>query len=371
LSARPATEEALYPQKPPRIATLDAARALGVVAMVFGHTMDAVVSWKVRALPAMVTYWQARGLTAPLFMLVSGWAVTVAISRAGGRGLAVPRARLGRVLLLLAIGYTLRWPGWGVERLAQRDLDVWAHLLAFDTLHTIAVSLLAAALVLALPWTRREKVLAFVALGLGCVALGMSAPAPLVPRAADVARTLPGMALAQAAGGTSPFPLFPWAAYFFAGAVIGLVSRGSGRRRALGLALAGAVLLAPTWWAGTADLPACDPRLIAFRIGAVLLLLAALSLVPAAAAARLAPLGRASLGVYAIHVAVVYGWSTHDGLATRLGPTRSFAEAAILAGLVLVASFALHRALSGAGRSAAGWARRLRERLAGGALAEP
>lgn len=370
MSALSVSEDELSPPKPPRIPTLDAARALGVLAMVFGHTMDAVLSHPVRALPAMVTYWQARGLTAPLFMLVSGWAVTVAISRASERGMAIPRARLGRVLLLLAIGYALRWPGWGFERLAQRDQDVWAHLLAFDALHTIALSLLAAALVLALPWTRREKVLAFVALAVLSVALGMRAPAPLVPAAADLAATLPGLAAVQALGGSSPFPLFPWATYFFTGAVIGLVSRGSGARRALALAAAGVALLAGTFWAGTADLPPADPRLVAFRIGAVLLVLAALSLVPARAAARLAPLGRASLGVYAIHVAVVYGWSTFDGLAWRIGPTRSFPSAVLIATLVLCASYGLHLAVTGAVRSGAAALRRVRDWLAGGALAD-
>ncbi len=371
LAASPVIEDDRFPPKPPRIATLDAARALGVLAMVFGHTMDAVLSHEVRALPAMVTYWQARGLTAPLFMLVSGWAVTVAIARAGGRGLAIPRARLGRVLLLLAIGYGLRWPGWAGDRLAQRDLDVWAHLLAFDALHTIALSLLAAALVLALPWTRREKVLAFVALAVLSIGLGMRAPAPLVPAASELATTLPGLALVQALGGSSPFPFFPWATYFFAGAVIGLVSRGSGRRRALGLAAAGVALLLGTFWAGTADLPPADPRLVAFRIGAVLLVLSALSLVPARLATRLAPLGRASLGVYAIHVAVVYGWSTFDGLAWRIGPTRSFPSAVLVAALVLGASYALHLAVTGAVRSGAAGLRRLRERLSGDVLAEP
>ena len=371
MSAASFSEDDVAPPKPPRIATLDAARALGVLAMVFGHTMDAVLSHEVRALPAMVTYWQARGLTAPLFMLVSGWAVAVAISRGSARGLAIPRARLGRVLLLLAVGYALRWPGWGVARLGQRDLEVWAHLLAFDALHTIALSLLGAALVLALPWTRREKVLAFVALAVLSIALGMRAPAPLLPAPAELARTLPGLAVAQALGGSSPFPLFPWATYFFTGAVIGLVSRGSGARRALGLAAVGVVLLAGTFWAGTADLPPADPRLVAFRIGAVLLVLAALSLVPARVATRLAPLGRASLGVYAIHVAVVYGWSTFDGLAWRLGPTRSFPSAVLVATLVLGASYGLHLAVTGAVRSGAMALRRMRDRLAGDVLAEP
>lgn len=354
-----------------RIAALDAARAVGVLAMVFGHTMDAVLSPEVRALPAMVTYWKARGLTAPLFMMVSGWAVTVAISRSSARGLDVPRRRIGRVLLLLAIGYGLRWPGWAFERLIQRDWEIWAHFLAFDALHTIALALLATAAVLGLPWSTREKAGAFAALALLAVALGMADPAPLLPAVAQLPGTVPGLALAQAAGGTSPFPLFPWTAYFFGGALVGLLSRGSGVRRALGLAGAGAALLAVSAWVGVGELPPGHPALVAFRSGAVLVILAALTLVPAAAATRLAPLGRASLGVYAFHVAVVYGWSTFHGLAWRIGPTRSFWQAAGVALIVLGVSYGLHRLtlLARQGGSAAlRWAR---ERLSGGALAEP
>ena len=47
--------------------------------------------------------------------------MTVAIGRSGKTGLAVPGGRLPRVLLLLAIGYALRWPGWGTELLRAGD----------------------------------------------------------------------------------------------------------------------------------------------------------------------------------------------------------------------------------------------------------
>ena len=48
------------------------------------------------------------------------------------------RGRLPRVLLLLAVGYALRWPGWGLDALLAGDPAVWSHLLAFDALHTAA-----------------------------------------------------------------------------------------------------------------------------------------------------------------------------------------------------------------------------------------
>jgi uncharacterized membrane protein len=345
----------------PRIVALDAARALGVVAMVLGHTLDAVLAPEVRLTPAVALYWKARGLTAPLFLVVAGWAVTVAIRRGRARGIDVPLGRLPRVLLLLGVGYGLRWPGWGLDRLRAGDPSVWAHLLAFDALHTIAVAILVTSAVLALRWSDREKALALAALGVGAVALGLLPPAPLVPDAAALPSG-PALALAQAARGSSPFPLFPWSAYFLAGAVLGLAAGDASARRAAWMAAAGAAAVAATIWTGVGTMPPGDPRLVVFRIGAVLLVLAALSRVPAALAARAAPLGRASLAVYAIHVPLVYGWSTLDGLAARVGPTLTVGRGLALAAGVLAASVALAAAVRAARGELAALARRLWER---------
>jgi uncharacterized membrane protein len=335
------------PRSPPpapqraRIPALDAARALAVVAMVLGHTLDALLAPSVRAEPLVAAYWMARGFTAPLFMLVSGWAVTVAIARSGARGLEVPRSRLPRVLLLLSLGYALRWPGWGVPLLLQGDGTVWAHFLAFDALHAIAVALLVTSLVLALGWSDRRKALLLAGLAVIAVALGR---APLGPDAATLGPSI-RLALAQAAGGTSAFPLFPWIGYSFVGAILGLLAgRGEGRRAAL-IGAVGIALVAVGAGSGAA-LPLGDPRLFALRTGVVLVLLAALSTLPAALSARVRPVGRASLALYVIHLPLVYGWSTHLGLLQRVGPRLSFG-AALAAGLaVLVAGFVLRAALA-------------------------
>lgn len=237
--------------------------------MVTGHTLDAVLSKQARLSPGMVAYWHARGLTAPLFMLVSGWAVTLAISRSGDQGIAIPRGRLKRVLLLLAIGYALRWPGWGLDRFLAGDRDVWAHFLAFDALHTIALSLLATSLVLALPIGRLGRSAALAALALSAVRFGQSATLPggAPATAGGLPQSLPLMALAQALHGTSPFPVLPWSAYFFAGTLVGLLAP-QDWRGAAAMALAGATLVAVTVpFPGLGEREAGDPVLIAFRIG--------------------------------------------------------------------------------------------------------
>ncbi len=344
-----------------RIAALDAARAFGVVAMVVGHTLDAVLAPELRESTLLATYWKARGLTAPIFFVTAGWAATVAIRRSGREGLAVVRGRLPRILILLAIGYTLRWPGWATELLRAGDRATWAHFLAFDALHAIALSLFVAALVLALPWTVREKALAFALLSVLAVALGMGAPLPFENAALPAAPA--AIALAQVGGGTSTFPLFPWAAYFFAGTLVGLAEGHDTRQRATWMAIAGGALVLATSWTGVGAMPSAHPALVVFRIGAVLIVLSALSAIPAAAAARLAPLGRASLGVYAVHVAIVYGWSTHEGLLARVGPTLPLGRALLAVAWVLAASLAATIGIRGATSAAWAVARARRERV--------
>jgi uncharacterized membrane protein len=276
----------------------------------------------------------------------------VAIQRAARRrglsGLAIVRERLPRVVLLLAVGAALRWPGWAAGGLAAGDLDAWAHLLGFDALHVIGLALLGAALVFALGRPPREEALLFGLLVTLAVALGMRDPG----RPA----TLAGVAWEQALGGTSPFPLVPWAAYFFAGCLLGGAARDGSARAAGAMAGLGAALFLATFWQGVGTAPPGEPALIAYRIGLVLLLLAALSRLPARAGAAAAPLGRHSLAIYALHVPVVYGWSTTPGLAWRVGPVLTVAEALGVAVLVLAAS-ALAAGLLGWLRRAGGrWA---------------
>ncbi|HSM91395.1 MAG TPA: heparan-alpha-glucosaminide N-acetyltransferase domain-containing protein [Anaeromyxobacteraceae bacterium] len=325
-----------------RIPALDAARALGVAAMVAGHTLDALLAPALRAHPAVVAYWKARGFTAPVFIAVAGWAVSAAIQRSGARGWAIPASRARRAALLVAIGTLLYWPGWGLDALLHGDAGVFAHLVSFGVLHTIGLSILATALLFAALPGRRERLLALAASALLAVALGM--------RPAGSPDGLAAIALEQAIGGTSPFPLFPWMAYFFAGAAVGLLVVDGGRREAAWLGGIGAAIVGATCWTGVGTMPFNDPVLVVYRIGVFLLLIAALSRVPAAAAARLAPLGRASLGVYAIHVPIVYGWSTHPGLAARIGQRLGVGEGLLVAAVVLLFSLAAQRVLKDAWR---------------------
>ncbi|ATB30197.1 hypothetical protein MEBOL_003652 [Melittangium boletus DSM 14713] len=309
---------------------LDRARAVAVIAMVMGHTLDAVLTDSARQTTGMMVYWSFRAVTAPLFLFVAGWAFATTVRRTGAKGAPLLRRYLPRVGLLLFWGYFLRWPGWGLDALFAGKLEVWQHFLAFDALHGVAGALLMGSLVLSVVHEPRGRVAA-----LSGLALGVPLVTPWV-RAAVNGGGLP-LALEQAlAGRTSAFPLFPWSAYFLVGGVTGLVLAGVKRLPhwlvllGAGTGLLGLVSLwggGPHWFA--------DVTLVLWRLGLVAVVAGLAMRLPARLDGGLGPVGRASLWVYVAHLPLAYGWSTFPGLASRLGRSREALPALGLALCVL------------------------------------
>ncbi len=324
----------------PRHPALDAARGFAVVAMVLGHTLDALLAPAVRAHPWVQHYWALRGLTAPLFLLVSGWAVVAAL---GGRANAESETygrRVRRALLLLFLGYLLKWPGVELVRALGWGEPLLGRLFAFDALQCIGISLVVGATVLLVasgPWSRAGALLALaVGLPLASAALwhlGGKLPVPL----------------SQALGSPeSRFPLFPWAGYFFAGAFAAhaLKLLRPGWPQGLALALLGAGLLALTHRL-PADWSPTSAWLVAYRVGQGLLVLSVLNLLPVVLTRWLAPMGRQSLWLYVLHLPVVYGWGGTEGLAGRMGPVLGLAAALGVGVALLLACYLATRLWQG------------------------
>ncbi|WNG43077.1 acyltransferase [Archangium minus] len=320
------------PVPSPRNTGLDRARAVAVIAMVMGHTLDAVLSDAARGSTGMLAYWSMRAVTAPLFLFVAGWAFATTVQRTGAHGPDVLRRYLPRVGLLLGWGYLLRWPGWGLPALFAGDLAVWRHFLAFDALHGVAGALLLGAGVLALLKGRaaRMATLAFLAVLFPCVSAGLRAVVeaggwPLVLEQALVGRT-------------SNFPLFPWSAYFFVGGFTGLGLAGVRRvPHWLCLMGPGTVLLAlMALWGG--DPRVSEPTLVLWRVGLLAVVAGLAMLLPSRLDGLMGPVGRASLWVYVVHLPIVYGWSTFPSLAGWLGHSQDVLSALGLALSVLAVS---------------------------------
>ena len=316
----------------PRNLGLDRARAVAVIAMVMGHTLDAVLSDEVRQTTGVMVYWSFRAVTAPLFLFVAGWAFATTVRRTGLGGTALLRRYLPRVGLLFFWGYLLRWPGWALAAFFEGRRDIWRHFLAFDALHGVAGALGMGALVLAVVRGARARLWALGGLGLLI---------PLVTPGvrASVERGGWPLVLEQAlAGATSSFPLFPWSAYFLVGAGVGLVLAGVTRLpHAMVLAGVGTALLAGvSLWGG--DPRDYDATLVLWRLGLVASVAGAAMALPPVLDGVLGPVGRASLWVYVAHLPLAYGWSTFPGLASRVGRTQGVLPALGLALGVLAVS---------------------------------
>jgi acyltransferase len=322
--------------RPARHPALDGARGLAVVAMVLGHTLDAVLSPEVRANTWVQGYWSWRGITAPLFLLVSGWAVVAALDHRQDAARTTYGRRIGRGLLLILLGYVLHWPGWETVRELGWGDALLGRLFGFDALQCIGISLLVGATVLRLAPGSRSRAAALAAL-----AVGIPLASPALWR---LGTHLPVM-LQQAVGvNGSHFPLFPWAGYFFAGALIAYALRllRPGLPQALVLTVLGGGLY---WFMHQvkADWSENSAWLVAYRVGEGMLVLAVVSCAPVRLLGLLAPVGRLSLWVYVLHIPVVYGWGGTPGLIERVGPTLGLGQGLLVGVSLLSGSYAIAR----------------------------
>lgn len=290
------------------------------MAMVLGHTLDALLSPAMRSHPWVQRYWEMRGVTAPLFLLVSGWAVVAALGSSPVAARQTYGRRVRRGLLLLFLGYLLKWPGWAAVKAMGWSDPLLARVFAFDALQCIGVSLLVGATVLLLApgaWSRAGALLA-LAVGVPLASAAMWHAGGHLPAGLNQVVGLPG----------SHFPLFPWMGFFFAGAfaahVLRLLRPGWPQGLALGVLGAGLLYLThrlPGDWSPT------SPWMVMLRVGQGLLALSVVNLLPTLLTRRLAPLGRVSLWLYVLHLPVVYGWADIQGLAGRVGPVLTFGQA--------------------------------------------
>jgi uncharacterized membrane protein len=309
---------------------IDLARALAVVFMLYGHTVSALLAPLYRTGTWFEIWTFQRGLTSSLFLLLSGFAFSVATSRHWPLHLHISGAwirRVRRFALFILLGYALHIPVSRLAELPGAGDDRWRSFLAVDVLQLIGVTFIGVQLLVLLTRTRAAFTAAAFTLSAAVVAAtpavwGVDWTGVLPPWAAAY--------LTPAAG--SLFPLFPWSAFVLAGAGFGqLYARWGAANledytsRALlgpGLALILAVFAARAlvgegaWSVVPAD--------VAIRIGACLIVLAAI----AYGSRRIDRLphvfgavAQETLLIYFVHLCIVYGSVWNRGLAQTYGTT--------------------------------------------------
>ena len=323
-----------------RVISVDLARALAVMLMVQGHTLNVLLAPAHRETAAFDAWLFVRGLTSCLFLFLAGFAFTLATTRHWEVFLR-PSARFWRRMrkfaFFLLLGYALHFPVYHVGDFHFLGEDGWRGFLQVDVLQSIAITLIGLQLLVLVARTPR-RFAALAAAGSASIVLLTPFVWPF-PWADFLPLTLAAY-LGAATG--SPFPLFPWAAYVLAGAGLGYVY--VARQEPAGALPFSAILLRLGALVGFTGLLLeslpfslydninfwkTSPSLFLIRLGCLLVLLAAIF----ALGPFLRPLPRMvsslaqeSLTVYAVHVCVLYGSIWNLGLAQRIGPRLGYAE---------------------------------------------
>jgi hypothetical protein len=305
--------------------------------MLYGHTVSALLApHYLRG--AWFEIWNfQRGLTSSLFLLLSGFAFSVATSRHWGAHQRFSPAvfkRVRRFGLFLLLGYAIHFPVSRFRMLASLTEEQWRSFLMVDVLQLIGATFLMIQLLVFVVRSRRMFMAAVFVLAAAVLALTHAV------WAVDWWQVLPAWLapyLSPARG--SLFPLFPWATYVLFGAGLGqiYVSWGAAHLSSYAVAalLAPGVVLSLAGWGLFAlehapwgpDAWGFMPIQLAIRIGACLIILAAI----ARASQRLtglphvfAAVAQETLPIYFVHLCIVYGSVWNRGLAVwyaaSLGP---------------------------------------------------
>ncbi|MBS1818875.1 MAG: DUF1624 domain-containing protein [Acidobacteria bacterium] len=319
-----------------RVIFIDLARALAVVFMLYGHTVDALLAPEYRTGPVFEVWQFQRGLTSCLFLMLSGFAFSIATARHWQVHLTPSFAllkRLRRFLLFVALGYTMRVPMAPLSRMAHASDADWRVLLGVDVLQLIGVTFVGVQLLVLA--CRSRRVFGGVSLG---IALLLIVLAPLVWEV-EWQQHLPLSLAAYLSPSTgSLFPLVPWSAFILIGAALGILYARWGAahlvRFANGALLGPAVLaLAAGAWCSANQVTLFGANAFAFVPGNLLLRTGAcLAIVGAIAHASrrvtqlphvFGAVAQESLLIYVLHLLIVFGSALAPGLFNIYGQTRT------------------------------------------------
>lgn len=346
-------------QKTGRIHFLDVMRGVAVVVMVIGHSIDSVLSVDARTTEAFRLYDAVRGFTAPIFLFVAGFAFAVVTVRKWElyHTWSKPfRSRVTKVFLLLVVGYALHLPFYSLHKLlTQGGPQDYAQFFQADVLHCVAFSLLALQVFVML--SRTPRIFAFAT----ATATTLMVLATPIIWSIDFARHVgPVLAPYFNQSSMSIFPVFPYAAFMFSGAVVGqffLVAHGDNRERkffsrivffAFAAAVCGLVFdLLPVTLYPPHDYWKASPNFFLLRLSAVLFVATGffyLRRLPEVLERPVLALGQASLLVYSAHLVIVYGSAANIGLAQIVGRVLPYYAAAAVGIAVLCAMVLLTHA---------------------------
>jgi len=335
-----------------RIIFLDLMRALAVIMMIQGHTIDTFLGDQYRTVDSDIynIWFTIRGFTAPIFMFVSGVTFTYLFRSQSLPFFENPRVNKGvlRFIILILIGYLLRFPTPRMFDFSEVDYSQWLTFFTVDALHLIAFGIL---FILLMSYVAEKyKRSDYLIFSLGAAFFFFMS---LLTEKINWANFLPIPFAAYLYQGTgSYFPLFPWAGYVICGALLGSYLAKNPlsfttKQFSSKLFLAGVVSLIVCYSIHVFEDLLYDEKtlwtdntaLIFYRLGIILMLNSFMSFVSLKIKHIpdiISKLGKNTLLVYVVHVIILYGSAWIPGFGMFYPKTLNI-PLSILAALLLIA----------------------------------
>lgn len=329
-----------------RLVELDAAKFIAMLLMMVGHALDALVrpdQLDVTQPPWSYWHWW-RGITAPIFLTISGMLFSLTLSRnEHGRVEGhILRRRVLRAVQLVAIGYLLMFPVQRIYELPLVDDESWRRFCQVNILQLVAAGLATlVGLAFLFPQAQRFRRVVLIA---GAV---VSLLTPLV-HSVEWYEHLPALFAAYLSyEGGSLFPVFPFAAYMLIGAWIGASIAALPNRRANWLrrfSFQGGVLLVIVGSLMGQLIPSSDiyrytPAGVAIREGVALLFLGIVSVVLPlfrSIQSLLVLFGKQALSVYVLHLVFLFGTPWFNSIGRWYPKALSLGEGLLAAGAIVM-----------------------------------
>lgn len=357
------------PARPRRVEYIDLLRGWAVIVMIETHVSNATLTSEILASDLFGYLKFLNGLVAPSFLFASGLAYAVTTRRKLPDYLAFGRPlfkQFGRLLFVLAIGYILHLPKFSLDRLLYETTErEWQIFFQADVLHCIVVSLLFMHVLLLL--LRTERRLYSTLIGISFVVVFLT---PIV-WGMDFGNVLPWPLAAYINGlHFSLFPLFPWSAFLFAGAITGYFYQNAkeGKLEEGSTKKEEAMMRSLIWVSGSAALlsfaiepfaaaayPVYDywlfsPSFYFLRLGLVMALCAGMFFFErhrgVSPASAITLIGRESLFVYAAHLLLIYGNFGKFNFRNEVNHTFGYLEAGITTVVLMVLMYFLAKVWS-------------------------
>lgn len=339
-----------------RFYTLDFIRLIAMLLMIQGHTLDALVSKDI--LNTTVFPWSEwhflRGLTAPIFLMISGAVHVFANKRdATGRipGNVIMR-RISWSITLIGIGYLMVFPANSLGDLQFVSQTTWDFFWRVNILQLCGVSLLM--MIVAFCCTRSSRTVALVSLGAGGIIIFIT---PFLHNVHWFDFLPSSLANYMTHSQGSLFPLFPYASYMFFGVSLGAFLQnipaaernakfsklliGSGCALILFATLAS---LSPISIYPRHNYYLSNPGFVLLRIGCsffIMSLLSALFVYTKNLGVYYSRLGKKSLHIYIFHLILLYGAPWFHGLSFYYSNSLTITEGAAIAAGIIATSLGL------------------------------